>query len=323
MKKFICNQCQGTGKHLENFTQGNLLITCTKCLGSLVSDTIPEYLFNSISLLDKENITNPILLTIPDPNEFEKPINYFKIKSPHEIKHGDGIISYLRAIKFEDKNNEYDYDYGSYLLIFEIKGYYHSIGSHGNDKYCINYEQYLYNIFPYINNYEKFSRILLNSLSEYDSYDLQSLWKCLVKDIMYYGKHGVRKGKIGELYYNDNLIYRTRYDNNSLFLLSKLEDVKNKLHEIPALDFRYDKFFKNVKGYKIYYDNQPAIISKYLGSDDLRIVVVPDKKFIPFFGKPVWLKSDENRNRTYYEEEYKDEIITSLLDKNIDWFRDN
>ena len=92
------------------------------------------------------------------------------------------------------------------------------------------------------------------------------------------------------------------------------------------LDFRLDSFYKNIIGRKIYYRDEPAIIEKYLGSDDLRIIIIPDKSLIPFFKKPGWLqngeKNEDNHNSYYYEDEYKDEVISNLLDKNIYWYRE-
>ena len=72
-----------------------------------------------------------------------------------KIKSGDGLITYERALKFETEKykNENEDEKTKYIFIFKIRGYYHTIGDKGKDYYCISFDTYTENVYPYTGNY--------------------------------------------------------------------------------------------------------------------------------------------------------------------------
>ena len=76
-----------------------------------------------------------------------------------------------------------------------------------------------------------------------------------------------------------------------------------------------------MKGRKIWYENQPAIIDHPILCDDygLELWVIPDKSKIEKFRFPTWEGTDE----AGWAEEYENGCKCDILESHIDWFRDD
>lgn len=86
----------------------------------------------------------------------------------------------------------------------------------------------------------------------------------------------------------------------------------NKLDEHP-LDLNERDFDKKCVGRKVWYRSQPAIIDSFVNK---RACVILKPDGIDEFSKPNEYDNDD------YWEECKDEVMTSIFDQNIYWFRD-
>lgn len=89
-----------------------------------------------------------------------------------------------------------------------------------------------------------------------------------------------------------------------------LRDISEHPANLNQIDFD-----KNLEGRKIWYRSQPAVIEKYLGGNDARIVIVPEDgtKFSP---------PNEFIDELFVEDEYEDEIIDTIFSPHIWWFRE-
>lgn len=76
-------------------------------------------------------------------------------------------------------------------------------------------------------------------------------------------------------------------------------------------------FDKKAEGMKIWWRSQPAILQRYLGSNDARIVIAPDG--IENFVVPAEFQKDEDAS-SYYEDGV---VVTDIFDDNIYWFRED
>lgn len=82
----------------------------------------------------------------------------------------------------------------------------------------------------------------------------------------------------------------------------------------PA-DLNQIDFDKKLEGRKIWYRSQPAVIQKYLGSDNAVIVIVPEEG--TKFSVP-----NEFADELFVDDEYQDEVIDTIFSPHIWWFRD-
>lgn len=109
----------------------------------------------------------------------------------------------------------------------------------------------------------------------------------------------------------------TRNGESFYFCPGGIIEAMNLLRVIPEHPANLNQidFDKKLKGRKIWYRSQPAVIEKYLGGDDARIVIVPEdgNKFsVP----------NEFMDEPYIDDEYQDEIIDTIFSPHMWWFRE-
>ena len=92
------------------------------------------------------------------------------------------------------------------------------------------------------------------------------------------------------------------------------------LQEHP-INFCDQNYLEEVKGRKIWYNDQPAIIDHPIlcDEDGLSLWVVPDKEHIEKFRFPTWENTDEEG----WIQEYENGARCDILEDHIDWFRND
>lgn len=97
-------------------------------------------------------------------------------------------------------------------------------------------------------------------------------------------------------------------------------DLNMKLSRISAhpLQFHRSAYAKDMEGRKIWFRSQPGVIERWLGSDEARVLIVPEtgtKFSCPNEYRKDFLNPDE-----YYED---GDVITSIFDPYVWWFRED
>lgn len=126
------------------------------------------------------------------------------------------------------------------------------------------------------------------------------------------GRDEVRKGGVWTLKLNRIPVFSGHVYDPLEALLEIRRTLKQLLsHECVINDWTEEGINKALLGRKIFYREQPAVITSHLLEHEGRIVVRPDGK--PEFSPPCWDSDGICDN---------DEVVTTLLDPNIYWWRD-
>jgi hypothetical protein len=189
--------------------------------------------------------------------------------------------------------------------VYRIEGYIHSIGGHWgeNDYWCCPSDEK-----PTVDNLIQFGGHVVQWGIEYipKNYTKTKWGDTEVRES---GRVLIKRN--GKPFYNIRS-YKPEYG------LAKGQAALIEIKEHP-INFHSRNFREEIKGRKIWYENQPAIIERIVESNDygVEIWVVPDKKHIEKFRFPTW----ENTDEAGWIEEYENGCRCDILESNIDWFR--
>lgn len=191
---------------------------------------------------------------------------------------------------------------GKSYQVVRIKGKYHTIGGR-----CGNNDFYAYPLD------EKMS---VHNLRQLEDYRIAPRWGFRVEHNAYlkckWDENMIRANYYITITRNDEDFYSFGC-NDMAYGVAKAQTliVDFSEHVIP---FSLRSWQNEVVNRKIYYYEQPAVITEFLGGDDLRVIIkMCDPTYIP----ERWKNSDFPSS--WGDEENKH--VTTILDENIWWFR--
>lgn len=109
----------------------------------------------------------------------------------------------------------------------------------------------------------------------------------------------------------------TRNGEDFYFCGAGIDEARYMLMQIDdhPIGFHEYKFNENVVGRKVWWRSEPAVVSKWIGGQDARLVISPDG--IDAFRVPPEFEAEEGPD--YYEDGV---VVTTAFDSHIWWFRE-